>query len=71
MEAAFNMGIFEYDHDGYYAFIQDWFLIEMAMEIAKGNYIPRFKKFPIPEFCTGPDLPDIETIRQNMREALL
>ncbi len=70
MESVFNLDIFEYDHDGYYAFIQDWAVIYLAMELAKGNYVPRFKKFPEPGCWTGPDIPDIETIRQNMREAL-
>jgi len=70
VEAALKMGIFEYEHDGYYAFLMDWILIELAMELAKGNWIPRFTRFPIPKCWTGPELPDIETIRQNLREAL-
>ena len=70
IESVFDIDIFEYDHDGYYAFIQDFAVIYFAMELAKGNYIPRFEKFPEPGCWTGPDIPDIETIRQNMREAL-
>jgi len=69
-EAAFNIDIFEYEHDGYYAFLQDWLLIELAMELAKGNWLPRFSKFPLKGYWCGPDLPDIETIRKKMREAL-
>lgn len=79
-EAAFNMFIFEYEHDGYCAFLADWLLIEFAMEMAKGNWKPRFTKFPMKagratpdsrlEGWTGPDLPDVETIRLKMREAL-
>ena len=69
-EKAFDLDIFEYEHDGYYAFLQDWLLIELAMELAKGNYTPRFSKFPIKGCWTGPDLPDIETIRKQLREAL-
>lgn len=70
IESAFNLNIFEYEHDGYYAFIQDWLLIELAMELARGNWPPRFNKFPIEGCWMGPDLPDVETIRQNLREAL-
>jgi len=69
-EAAFNLDIFEYEHDGYYAFIQDWMLIELAMDLARGDWVPRFTKFPVKHCWNGPDLPDVETIRQNLREAL-
>jgi len=68
--SAFKVGTFEYEHDGYYAFIIDMLLIELAMELAKGNYVPRFTKFPEPHCWDGPDLPTIEEIRQNMREVL-
>ena len=69
IESAINMDIFEYEHDSYYAWIQDWWLIELAMDLAKGDWKPRFTKFPGTTW-SGPDLPDVETIRQNMREAL-
>jgi len=70
MEAAFNLLLFEYEHDGYYAFIYDWLIIELAMELARGNWKPRFQKFPIPHCWTGSELPDVETIRENLRKAL-
>ena len=70
LENTFKVGIFEYEHDGYYAFIMDMVLIELAMELAKGNWVPRFTKFPIPHCWNGPDLPTIEEIRKQMREAL-
>ena len=68
--AAFKLDIFEYEHDGYYAFLQDYASIRVSLEIAKGNYVPRFTKFPIPHCWNGPDLPTIEEIRKQMREAL-
>jgi len=70
LESVLDIDRFEYEHDGYYAFLQDWIIIELAMELAKGNWVPRFSKFPINGCWTGPDLPDIDTIRKQLREAL-
>lgn len=70
LETTFRIGKFTYETDGFYAFIIDMLLIELAMELAKGNWVPRFSKFPIKHCWDGPDLPDIETIRKNIKEAL-
>lgn len=70
VDNALTLDIFEYEHDGYYAFIQDMILIDLAIELAKGNWIPRFSKFPQEGNWAGPDLPDIEKIREQLREAL-
>ncbi len=69
-KGAFDMFIFEYEHDGYYAFLLDWVIIELAMELARGKWKPRFTKFPLKDCWAGPNLPDIETIRKNLRDAL-
>jgi len=70
VEAALNLDIAEYEHDIYYSFLQDWLLIELAMEIATGNWHIAGRPFPIPQCWSGGDLPDLETVRQKMREAL-
>ena len=60
----------EYEHDQYYSFFIDLMVYELALELAKGNYKPTFCKFPMEKHWTGKDIPDNETIRQQLREAL-
>ena len=60
----------EIQHDPFYAFIFDFLLIEMALELARGNWKPQSLKFIEPKSWSGGDLPDYKTIKKMLKEAL-
>ena len=70
LNQAAKLLISEYEHDDYYAFFLDAFMVEMAIEIANGKFKPRRLKFPFPACWSGPDILDMKTVRERMREAL-
>ena len=61
---------FEYEHDGYYRWLFDYMLIELAMELVRGNWIPEYLQFPEKSCWSGSDLPDYDTLTTMFKEAL-
>ena len=72
LEAGVKLLLAEYEHDDYYAFLIDYLVIELAIEVLKGNYKPKRLKFPAPlSACwSGGDLPDRAAILKLVKEEL-
>ena len=70
VEAGGRMLVSEYGHDQYYAFFMDRLFIEIALEIARGNWEIKNREFAWKDCWSGEDLPDIDTVRQEMKKEL-
>ena len=67
-EAGVKLVVSEHGHDIYWAYLIDYMVIMLAIEVMKGNYKPKRLKFPVPECWSGPDLPDEKEIKRLVKE---